>query len=147
MIRFMPCGTNQIKGQRSCGQRFNGSPKLNVRAQIRSKVTCPRLIPAMSSIETSLLNSVYYIISLILETLISHFLRGSFSCYNHFFWVFKPVGYSVSYWKNHAFVVCESILKTLISCEGTALQSAPMKFTFYFLWCVSFITIHQCLLS
>ena len=67
--------TNQIKGQRSRGQRFNGSPKLNVRAQIRSKLTCPRLIPAMSSIETSLLNSVHYIISLILETLISHF-RG-----------------------------------------------------------------------
>ena len=39
--------TNQIKGQRSRGQRFNGSPKLNDRA----KVTCPRLVPAMSSIE------------------------------------------------------------------------------------------------
>ena len=51
VIRFMPCGTNQIKGQRSRGQRFNGLPKLNVRAQ----VTCPTLIPAMSCIETSLL--------------------------------------------------------------------------------------------
>ena len=53
-IKVMPCGTNQIKGQRSRGQRFNGSPKLNVKAQ----VTCPRLIPAMPSIETSLLNSI-----------------------------------------------------------------------------------------
>ena len=51
VIRFMPCGTIQIKGQRSRGQRFNGLPKLNVRAQ----VTCPRLNPAMSCIETSLL--------------------------------------------------------------------------------------------
>ena len=86
-IRFMPSGTNQIKGQRSRGQRFNGSQKLNVRAQIRSKLTCPRLITAISSIEISLLKSVYYIISLILETLISHFLRDHFHVLISFFWV------------------------------------------------------------
>ena len=84
-IRFMPCGTNQIKGQRSRGQRFNGSPKLNVRAQ----VICTRLIPAMSSIETSLLNSVYYIISLILETSISHFWGDHFHVPNLFSWSFS----------------------------------------------------------
>ena len=84
-IRFMPCGTNQIKGQRSRGQRFNGSPKLNVRAQ----VTYPRLIPVMSSIETSLLNSVYYIISLILETLISHFFGDHFHVLSIFSWSFS----------------------------------------------------------
>ena len=38
--------TNQIKGQRSRGQRFNGPPKLNVRAQVKG----PRLIPISSSI-------------------------------------------------------------------------------------------------
>ena len=70
-----------VKGQRSRGQRFNGSPKLNV----RSKVTCPRFIPAMSSIETSLLNSVY--ISLILETSISHFIEDHFHVQIIFSWV------------------------------------------------------------
>ena len=38
--------TDQIKGQRSRGQRFNGPPKLNVRAQVKG----PRLIPISSSI-------------------------------------------------------------------------------------------------